>query len=143
MGDPTDTQTQLRHRFLGRYGDFRDELKRPEKAAFDELLLAACRSATALNRKADMDFERPMLLAMLVSERARHDETRRQLAGIRADLNQARRALDEHGLLPDLRRVRPERAHLDRVGQARLTHDPARHPLPGQLPRLGARPQPR
>src|ERR1041385_2098200 len=100
MGDPTDTPTQLRHRSPPRHADSRNDLPRREQTVFDELFLIACRHATSLNRRADMDYERPMFLAMLIGEAARHTETRQRLAEVNAELVLLKQALRERGLIP-------------------------------------------
>jgi len=75
MGQSAPTVTQMMDRFQQRYGGFRAGLPRSEQALFDRLLVEGHRHSTSLNSHPELDFERPLFLAMLlgVLERLERD----------------------------------------------------------------------
>lgn len=120
MGQSTPTTTMALDEFERRYAPFRSELAGVEQGWFDELVCRARRHSNAINRRPHLDFERPVLLAMLMEGMRELEETRRELERTREDLEEAWNALGEAGLA--VRRVpRRSRQQLDRVGQTRLT----------------------
>lgn len=91
--------------FQQRYAAFRAELHPKEQPWFDRLLEGARRHSNAINRRPHLDFERPVMLAMLMESMRELDETREELEATRLQLRQACKALEEQGLLR--RRPRP------------------------------------
>lgn len=132
MGDPTDTITMLMERWELRYAPYRDELSKAARFEFDDLRRVARRHSTALNRMADVDFERPFLLTLLLHEKLLNRELRRDQARDRNQLQAITKILEDNfGIrLPPLRGSRPVGSELDRVGQARLEDTPAEVPVP-------------
>ena len=133
MGDPTDTVTAMHRRFEARYGGFRDELPtRAARDAFDRTRLVARRHSTALNRFPDIDFERPLLLAVVLDQQVQIDALDRELARTRTQLHAVTSFLEAHHAihLPPVRGSRPVGNELDRLGQTRL-HD---HPHAPSVP---------
>jgi hypothetical protein len=129
MGQSAPTVTDAFETFQARYAAFRTELEPREQEWFDELVCAARRHSNAINRRPHLDFERPVMLAMLL-EAMRHLDA----AGARSDrlhqgLQEVQRALADAGLA--VRRLPPSEAVLDRgVGQTRLQD----HEAPGPVP---------
>lgn len=119
MGQSTPTTTMALDTFEQRYAGFRSELAPREREWFDELVCRARRHSNAINRRPGLDFERPVLLTMLLEGLRDLDETRRELARTRRQLEEACCALRDAGLV--VRRVpAPEPEQLDRLGQTRL-----------------------
>lgn len=119
MGQSTPTTTIALDTFVERYAAFRAELHPRERAWFDELVCRARRHSHAINRRPHLDFERPVLLAMLMEGMREVEATRRELEATRHRLEEACRALAEAGLVR--RRVRPlSREAMGRMGQTRL-----------------------
>jgi hypothetical protein len=105
--------------FEQRYAGFRAELAPDEQVRFDELVCRARRHSNAINRRPSLDFERPVLLSMLIEGMRQLEGTQRELAETRQQLDEACRALAAAGLV--VRRVPvPTRDELERVGQRRL-----------------------
>ncbi|MFO1533180.1 MAG: hypothetical protein ABR562_05725 [Thermoplasmatota archaeon] len=119
MGQSTPTTTIALDTFTGRYAAFRAELEPREQAWFDELVCRARRHSNAINRRPHLDFERPVMLAMLLEGMRLMDDQSREMHGLRKDLAQAVRALADAGLVQ--RRVAaPDPLELCRVGQTVL-----------------------
>lgn len=93
--------------FERRYAEFRAELPRAEKPMFDDLVERARRHSNALNRRPHLDFERPVLLAMLLGCVEREQEVEREMAVLRGQLTEACKALQEAGMVQT--RPRPSR----------------------------------
>jgi hypothetical protein len=119
MGQSTPTTTMALDTFEQRYAGFRSELAPPEQRLFDELVCRARRHSNAINRRPGLDFERPVVLSMLLEGMRELEATRRALEETRRQLEEACNALAESGVV--VRRVRaPTQEQLGRVGQARL-----------------------
>ncbi len=124
MGQSTPTTTMALDVFESRYAAYRAELGAREQHWFDELLCRARRHSNAINRRPALDFERPVLLAMLLEGMAELDQTRLELARTRQQLKEVCHALEDARVV--VRRVPPPTPEqLSRVGQARLTDAPA------------------
>lgn len=93
--------------FERRYAEFRAELPRAEQPMFDDLVERARRHSNALNRRPHMDFERPVLLAMLLGCIQKEVEVDREISALRAQLMEACKALEEAGMVQT--RPRPSR----------------------------------
>lgn len=133
MGDPTDTVTMMMERFERRYQGFKDELpSRQARAAFERVRRVARKHSTALNRFPDIDFERPLLLTVVLDQQVQIDNLDRELARTRNLLYAVTQFIeDHHGTqLPPQRGSRPVGSELDRVGQARLEDHAGAHPVP-------------
>lgn len=105
--------------FNHRYAAFRSELHPREQHWFDELVCRARRHSNAINRRPHMDFERPVMLAMLMENLRELEDTRAELDATRQQLDEACRALADAGLMR--RRVRTMAwDEMARVGQRRL-----------------------
>lgn len=129
MGQSTPTTTMALDAFEQRYAAFRSELEPREQRWFDELLCRARRHSNAINRRPALDFERPVLLTMLLEGLREHEETQRALEATRKQLEELCHALADAGLV--VRRVPPPTPEqLDRLGQARLPGVFARRALP-------------
>ena len=78
MGQSAPTVTQMMDRFQVRYTGFRAGLSRTEQALFDRLVAEGHRHSPSLNSHPELDFERPLFLAMLVGtiERLERDADR-------------------------------------------------------------------
>lgn len=126
MGQSIPTTTMAFDTFAARYREFRAELHPKEQPWFDRLLEAARRHSNAINRRPHMDFERPVMLAMLMETMRELDATRDDLAATQKQLKEACHALADAGLV--VRRVSPPTPEqLGRLGQTRLTaHETAR-----------------
>ncbi len=118
MGQSTPTTTMALDTFEHRYAAFRSELHPREQHWFDEMVCRARRHSNAINRRPHLDFERPVLLAMLMEGLREVEDTRTELELTRQQLNEACRALWEAGLLT--RRPTLSRAELTQMGQRRL-----------------------
>lgn len=120
MGQSTPTTTMALDTFVERYAAFRAELAPDEQAWFDELVCRARRHSHAINRRPHLDFERPVLLAMLLEGLRELATTKDELEVAREKLEAAWNALADAGMV--VRRVTsPTKEDLDRVGQARLS----------------------
>ena len=113
------TTSSLVDVFIERYAAFRLELDAPEMEAFDRLAGRVRRYERALAHRPMVDFERPIMLTM-VMEAAKEQETLRARADrLSQDLDDACRQL----AAADVIRVRtstPSRADLARASQAQL-----------------------
>jgi hypothetical protein len=119
MGQSTPTTTMALDTFELRYSGFRSELTPKEQFWFDELVCRARRHSNAINRRPHLDFERPVLLSMLLEGMREVEETRRVLTETRQQLEEACHALADAGLV--VRRLSPpSQEQLDRVGQTQL-----------------------
>src|SRR5687767_12034215 len=98
MGQSTPTTTIALDTFLSRYAEFRKELAPEEQRWFDELVCRARRHSNAINRRPHLDFERPVLLAMLMEGLREVETLRDELAVTRHELDRALSALDAQGL---------------------------------------------
>lgn len=119
MGQSTPTTTMALDTFEQRYAQFRSELHPREQAWFDELVCRARRHSNAINRRPHMDFERPVLLAMVLEGMIEQEELRDELRETRKQLEEVCHALADTGLV--VRRVSPPTPEqLGRLGQTRL-----------------------
>ena len=75
MGQSAPTVTDAFQTFQSRYAAFRAELEPREQEWFDELVCAARRHSNAINRRPHLDFERPVMLAMLLESMRHLDES--------------------------------------------------------------------
>lgn len=120
MGQSTPTTTMAFGTFEARYREFRAELHPLEQALFDRLLEGARRHSNAINRRPHLDFERPVMLAMLMESMRELQEIRADLHATEKQLKEACHALEDAGLV--VRRVSPPTPEqLGRLGQTRLT----------------------
>ena len=99
MGQSTPTTTIALDTFESRYSAFRAELAPREQEWFDELVARARRHSSAINRRPHLDFERPVMLAMLLEGMRLMDDQSREMDLLRADLQDALQALREAGLV--------------------------------------------
>lgn len=104
--------------FQERYKQFKAELHPVEQRLFERLLEGARRHSNAINRRPHLDFERPVMLAMMMETMRELDETRAELDITRLQLREACRALEEQGVLQ--RKVRRRFAEMAMDGQMRL-----------------------
>lgn len=86
--------------FESRYAAFRAELHPREQAWFDELVCRARRHSNAINRRPHLDFERPVMLAMLLEGMRMMEDTRTEMQELQGALEDALRALVREGYLP-------------------------------------------
>lgn len=121
MGQSAPTVTDAFESFGQRYAAFRAELEPREQRWFDELVCAARRHSNAINRRPHLDFERPVMLAMLLESMKHLEDLEARSARMRAELQEVQHALVDAGLA--VRRLpAPEPLGLGRVGQTRI-HD--------------------
>lgn len=120
MGQSTPTTTMAFDTFQKRYAAFRSELHPTEQKWFDRLLESARQHSNAINRRPHLDFERPVMLAMLMASMRELEETRAELDVTRTQLREACSVLEERGLLQ--RKVRRPFSELALDGQVRLVH---------------------
>lgn len=118
MGQSTPTTTMALDEFEHRYSAFRSELHPREQKWFDELVCRARRHSNAINRRPHLDFERPVMLAMLMEGMRELEDTRTQLVSARRQLDEACRAMEDAGMLR--RRARRPFSELVRKGQTRI-----------------------
>lgn len=129
MGQSTPTTTIALDTFTGRYAAFRAELEPREQDWFDELVCRARRHSNAINRRPHLDFERPVMLAMLLEGMRLMDDQSREMQLLRTDLEEALNALADAGLV--VRRVpAPSPFELGRMGQTRIDDHQAVSPVP-------------
>ena len=122
MGQSAPTVTDAFDAFQARYAAFRAELEPREQEWFDELVCAARRHSNAINRRPHLDFERPVMLAMMLEAMKHLAESEARTARMQAELQEVQRALVDAGLA--VRRLpAPEPVGLGRVGQTRI-HEP-------------------
>ena len=122
MGQSAPTVTDAFETFQHRYAAFRAELEPREQEWFDELVCAARRHSSAINRRPHLDFERPVMLAMLLEAMKHLDESEARTDRLHAELQEVQHALQDAGLA--VRRVpSPAPLGLGRVGQTRI-HGP-------------------
>jgi hypothetical protein len=133
MGQSAPTVTDAFETFQARYAAFRAELDPREQHWFDELVCAARRHSNAINRRPHLDFERPVMLAMLLEAMRRTGEAEARGDRLRQDVREAleevQRALLDAGLAVRRLPAPPPLGHRG-VGQARL-HD---HEAPRAVP---------
>src|ERR1051326_4821240 len=99
MGQSTPTTTTALDTFEARYAAFRAELEPREQAWFDELVCRARRHSNAINRRPHLDFERPVMLAMLLEGMRLMEDQGREMEGLRRELEEALAALRGVGLV--------------------------------------------
>jgi hypothetical protein len=99
MGQSTPTTTMAIDTFEARYAAYRAELHPREQAWFDELVCRARRHSSAINRRPHLDFERPVMLSMLLEGMRELDECRLECDGLRRDVLEMRRVLEGAGLV--------------------------------------------
>lgn len=129
MGQSAPTVTDAFETFTKRYAAFRAELEPREQEWFDELLCAARRHSNAINRRPHLDFERPVMLAMLLEAMKHLGEAERRSDRLHEELQEVQHALVDAGLA--VRRLpAPDPLGLGRLGQTRI-HD---HQAPGAVP---------
>lgn len=129
MGQSTPTTTIAFDTFASRYAQFRSELDPREQVWFDELLCSARRHSNAINRRPHLDFERPVMLAMLLEAMKVLDEARGQTQQMKQELKEVQDALIDAGLA--VRRLPPPTPLLlGRVGQTRIVDHEAARPVP-------------
>ena len=119
MGQSTPTTTMALDTFEQRYSGFRSELTPKEQFWFDELVCRARRHSSAINRRPTLDFERPVLLSMLLEGMRELEETRRALDATRLQLEEALHALADAGLVAR-KRSPLSQDEMARSGQRRL-----------------------
>lgn len=133
MGQSAPTVTDAFETFQQRYAAFRAELDVPEQRWFDELVCAARRHSNAINRRPHLDFERPVLLAMMMEAMRRVGEAEARGERLRRDVHEALREV-QHALLDAGLAVRrlppPDPLGHRAVGQARLHDHEAHRPVP-------------
>ncbi len=119
MGQSVPTTTMAFETFEHRYAAFRSELHPREQHWFDELVCRARRHSNAINRRPHMDFERPVMLAMLMETLRELEDTQQRLQATQQQLDEACRALADAGMVR--RRVHPPTPEqMGRIGQRRL-----------------------
>jgi hypothetical protein len=119
MGQSAPTTTDAFDTFQARYAAFRAELEPNEQVWFDEMLCGARRHSHAINRRPHLDFERPVILAMLLEAMKRLNQTEARNGRMQAELQEVQRALLDAGLA--VRRLSPPLpVGLGRVGQTRI-----------------------
>jgi hypothetical protein len=118
MGQSTPTTTMAIDTFETRYGQFRSELHPREQEWFDELVCRARRHSNAINRRPHLDFERPVMLAMMLEGMRELDGARRDNAKLAKEVAQLRRSLEIAGLME--RRIQLDPMRLGRLGQTVL-----------------------
>ena len=129
MGQSTPTTTIALDTFTHRYAAFRTELEPREQDWFDELVCRARRHSNAINRRPHLDFERPVMLAMLLEGMRLMDDQSREMQLLRTDLQEALNALAYAGLV--VRRVpAPSPFELGLVGQTRIDDHEAVRAVP-------------
>ncbi len=119
MGQSVPTTTMALDTFEHRYAAFRAELHPREQAWFDVLVVRARRHSNAINRRPHMDFERPVMLAMLMEGMRELEDTQQRLEKTQQQLEEACRALADVGLV----RRRPRRLtpqEMGAIGQQRI-----------------------
>lgn len=114
MGQSVPTVTHMLDRFQARYAGFRAGLTRTEQALFDRLVAEGHRHMNSLNSHPEMDFERPLFLAMLLAtierlerEQGAFDRRLRAVEGVKDGV-------------PARRVPAPDAQQPGGVGQARL-----------------------
>jgi hypothetical protein len=113
MGQSAPTTTDAFETFQSRYAAFRAELEPREQEWFDELVCAARRH---------LDFERPVMLAMLLEAMRHLDAATARTDRLHEELREVQLALRDAGLA--VRRLpAPDPLGLGRVGQTRI-HGP-------------------
>lgn len=119
MGQSTPTTTMAFGTFAARYREFRAELHPREQLWFDQLLERARRHSNAINRRPHMDFERPVMLAMLMEAMRDQTDLRAQLDATNQLLQETCATLAERGIMRQrLRAMSLE--EMGRCGQRRL-----------------------
>lgn len=133
MGQSAPTVTDAFQTFEARYSAFRAELEPEEQEWFDELVCAARRHSNAINRRPHLDFERPVVLAMLMEAMRRVADAEARSERLHQEVHEAlqevQHALADAGLA--LRRLPAPDAVLHRsVGQTRIHDHEAPRPVP-------------
>jgi hypothetical protein len=125
MGQSAPTVTDAFDAFGSRYSAFRAELEPREQVWFDELVCAARRHSNAINRRPHLDFERPVMLAMMLEAMKHLADSEARTSRMHEELQEVQRALVDAGLA--VRRLpSPEALGLGRLGQTRI-HDHEAH----------------
>jgi hypothetical protein len=123
MGQSTPTTTMAMDEFESRYAGFRAELDPREQVWFDELVCRARRHSSAINRRPSLDFERPVILSMLLEAMRGWEATRDDLEACKRQLKEVCHALADTGLV--VRRLpAPPAQQSAGLGQARLDDAP-------------------
>lgn len=122
MGQSTPTTTIALDTFEVRYAQFRAELEPREQMWFDELVCRARRHSSAINRRPHLDFERPVMLAMLLEGMRLMEDQGQELRELRKDLESALQALARDGFLP-ARVQAPDSWTMARIGQQVLVEE--------------------
>ena len=104
--------------FQQRYAPFRSELHPLEQVWFDRLVEGARRHSNAINRRPHLDFDRPVMLAMMMEAMRELEETRTELESTRLQLREACKAMEAHGVME--RRLRHRFTELAVHGQVQL-----------------------
>lgn len=99
MGQSTPTTTIALDTFTHRYAAYRAELPPREQVWFDELVCRARRHSNAINRRPHMDFERPVMLAMLLEGMRMMEDTRFEMQETQKALEEAIAALVDAGMM--------------------------------------------
>lgn len=129
MGQSTPTTTIAFETFQARYAAFRSELPPREQVWFDELVCSARRHSNAINRRPHLDFERPVMLAMLLEAMRALDAAKGLSERTHRELQEVQRALADAGLA--VRRLPPPAPLvLGRVGQTRIVDHQAPRAVP-------------
>lgn len=118
MGQSTPTTTMAFETFQQRYANFRAELHPRDHTWFDLLLEGARRRSNAINRRPHLDFERPVMLAMMMQCMQELSETRDEVESLRLQLREACKAMEQHGVME--RRLRHRFVDLSMTGQVQL-----------------------
>lgn len=80
MGTTNDTTTRMLERWHVRYADFAGELTPQARGAFERIRIVAHKHSAALNQRPDLDFERPLLLAVLIDLQLQVDDLKAKLS---------------------------------------------------------------
>ena len=116
MGQSTPTTPMALDTFQLRYKEYRAELHPREQAWFDELVCRARRHSNAINRRPHLDFERPVMLAMLMEGMREVEEARLEIDNLRLEMHRIREALATAGML-EKRVVPPTPFDMGMLGQ--------------------------
>ena len=110
--------------FIERYAAFRLELDAPEMEAFDRLAQRVRRYEHALAHRPMADFERPIMLTMVMEAAKEQGTLRARADRLAHDVDDACRQLAAADVIR-LRPTTPSRADLARMGQVRLPKGPS------------------
>ena len=84
MGSTNDTVTRMLERWYDTYGDLIDELTPAAREAFDRLRAQVHKHSAALNRHPVIDYERPLMLVLVVDLQRQIQDLERQVAQLKA-----------------------------------------------------------